>query len=180
MLTCENTSLTPLAAACNPIHQPRSIRFLSIRFRMSTVNEQRLTQRLLGYWKLIQKTNKMPQIEHFNNGAVEDLWHQCMMLSVDTRKGAIFKFEFMGDHVIKAYGKDICGQIVESGAVTFPGVAVYKRLLSMVSATEPVEDGGFFLNGKGEMVKYRACFLPFGTEAKGLTNVIVGLSFKAA
>lgn len=146
---------------------------------MSLATEQRLTQRLLTYWKLILKTNKMPQIEHFNSGAVEDLWQQCMMLSVDTRKGAIFKFEFIGEHIIKSYGKDICGQIVESRNITFPGTAIYKILQAMATKPEPTEDGGFFLNDGGAIVKYRACFLPFGTEAKGLTNVIVGLSFKA-
>lgn len=146
---------------------------------MSLATEQRLTTRLMGYWNLILKSNKMPQIEHFNNGVVEDLWHQCMMFSVDTRKGVLFKFEFMGDHIIKSYGKDVCGQIVEASNMAFPGVGIYKRLQQMVETPEPVEDGGFFLNGQGAMVKYRACFLPFGTEAKGLTNVIVGLSFKA-
>ena len=133
----------------------------------------------MSYWKLIQKTNKMPQIEHFNNGVVEDLWHHCMMLSVDTRKGALFKFEFMGDHIVKGYGKDISGQIVEASNMAFPGVGVYKRLQSLVGKPEPVEDSGFFLNGAGSIVKYRACFLPFGTDVKGLTNVIVGLNFRA-
>ncbi len=150
-----------------------------VRINMSLANEQRLTQRLLNYWKLIQKDKKMPQIEHFNNGVVEDLWHQCMVFSVDTRKGALFKFEFIGDHIIKSYGKDICGQIVEAGTVSFPGIAIYKRLNAIIDAPEPVEDGGFYLNEAGEMVKYRACFRPFGTESRGLTNVIVGLSFRA-
>ncbi|MBY0406843.1 MAG: PAS domain-containing protein [Rickettsiales bacterium] len=145
---------------------------------MTAASEQRLTNRLLGYWHLIRKTNKIPQIEHFNSGVVDDLWHQCMMLSVDTRKGALFKFEFIGDHVVKAYGKDICGQVIEATNVAFPGIAIHKRLQAMVATPEPVEDSGFFLNESGDIVKYRACFLPFGTEAKGLTNVIVGLSFR--
>jgi hypothetical protein len=121
----------------------------------------------------------MPQIEHFNSGVVEDLWQQCMMVSVDTRKGIIFKFEFMGDVIIKASGKDICGQIVESGTVHFPGIVIHQRLLQLVDKPEPMDDGGFFLNGSGEIVKYRACFLPFGTPSKGLTNVVLGLSFRA-
>ncbi len=146
---------------------------------MSAANEQRLTHRLLNYWQLIRKDMKMPQIEHFNTGVVEDLWHQCMMLSVDTRKGAIFKFEFMGDIIIKSYGKDICGQIVEGNNIAFPGTGVYKQLQALVAKPEPAEDGGFFLNDAGQMVKYRACYLPFGNEKKGLLNVIVGLSFRA-
>lgn len=146
---------------------------------MSSVTEQRLTHRLTSYWKLIQKENKMPQIEHFNKAVVEDLWHHCMMFSVDTRKSVLFKFEFMGDVIVKAYGKDVCGQIVEASNMAFPGVGIYKRLQAMVAKPEPVDDGGFFLDKGGEMVKYRACFLPFGSEGKGLTHVIVGLSFKA-
>lgn len=146
---------------------------------MAGANEQRLTQRLLSYWDLIKKTNKMPQIEHFNSAAVEDLWPQCMMLSVDTRKGAVFKCEFMGDDLIKAYGRDIQSEILEANNAAFPGTVVYKRLQQMVQDTTPQEDSSFFLNKAGEMVKYRACFLPFGTDAKGLTNVVVGLSFRA-
>ena len=146
---------------------------------MAGANEQRLTQRMIGYWGLIKKDNKMPQIEHFNTSAIEDLWHQCMMVSVDKRKGVLFKCEFMGDHLIKAYGRDIGSEILEGNNAAFPGSAVYKRLLNMVEQSSPQEDAGFFLNKSGEMVKYRACFLPFGTEAKGVTNVIVGLSFRA-
>lgn len=146
---------------------------------MSYINEQRLTRRLLTYWRLIRKTNTMPQIEHFNSGAVEDLWHQCILFSVDTRKGAVFKFEFIGDTIIRSFGRDICGQIVEGGNIGFPGVAMHRCLKGLVGDPEPKEDGGFFLNVSGEMVKYRACFLPFGRRDAGLTHVIVGLSFRA-
>ncbi|NBO18075.1 MAG: PAS domain-containing protein [Proteobacteria bacterium] len=146
---------------------------------MAGVNEQRLTQRMIGYWQLIKKSNEMPQIEHFNSAAVEDLWQQCMMVSVDTRKGVLFKCEFMGDHLIKAYGRDMQSEIIESTNAAFPGVGVYKRLQQMVGGNTPQEDSGFFLNKGGDMVKYRACFLPFGKESKGLTHVIIGLSFRA-
>lgn len=142
-------------------------------------HEQRLTQRLLSYWQLIRNTNKIPQIEQFNSGAVGDLWQQCMMVSVENRKTPLFKYEFIGDKIIKSYGRDLGGQIIEAANTNFPGVAIYKKLLLVIDIKEPLEDAGFYLDGKGGMVKYRACFLPFGNETKGVTNVIVGLSSRA-
>lgn len=146
---------------------------------MTGMQEQRLTQRLFRYWELIRKYNKMPQIEHFNSAAVEDLWAQCMIVSADTRKGVVFKYEMMGDYIVKTYGKDLTAQVVEMNNVSFPGGGMYKKLLAMMEQPVPLEDAGYFLNEAGEMVKYRACFLPFGTEAKGLTHILIGLSFRA-
>lgn len=146
---------------------------------MAGANEKRLTSRLITYWSLVKKDNPMPLIEHFNAGALDDVWQQCMMLSVDTRKGAIFKCEYMGDLLIDIYGIDMKGEVLESRNVSFPGLKMYKILEEMVGKDVPHEDGGFFLNNKGDMVKYRACFLPFGSETRGLTNVIIGMSFRA-
>lgn len=63
--------------------------------------------------------------------------------------------------------------------MAFPGISIYKALVQTVDSPAPREDAGFFLNKSGEMVKYRACFLPFGSESRGLTNIVVGLSFRA-
>jgi hypothetical protein len=146
---------------------------------MTAAHEQRLTQRLFRYWELIRKYNKMPQIEHFNSAAVEDLWPQCMLIAADTRRGVVFKFDYMGDYIVRTYGKDLTAQIVEMNNVAFPGGGMYKKLLAMIEQPVPLEDGGYFLNESGEMIKYRACFLPFGTDDKGATHILIGLSFRA-
>lgn len=101
--------------------------------RMSGVTEQRLTQRLKTYWDLIRKAQLMPQIEHFNTSAIDDLWHQCMQISVDTRKGAIFKCEFMGDNLIRACGRDIAGELIEAAGASFPGSLMHKHLMLIVT-----------------------------------------------
>ena len=141
--------------------------------------EQRLNNRLQAYWELTRKGKKFPQIEHFNNAVVEDLWPQCVVFSIDTRKGIVFKIDTIGEYIIKAAGKDMAGQMVESNSATFPGRILYKQLVSMVPAPELKVDGGFFLKDNGVMEQYRAIFLPFGNDFRGLTHVIVGLSFRS-
>lgn len=146
---------------------------------MSAVSEQRLTKRLLGYWEILQKDKIIPQIERFNSAAVEDIWHQCITLSVDTRRATIFKIENMGSHIVAIHGNDISGNIVDAATMMFPGSAMHKQLLGVVASAHYQKADGMFLNEKSEMVKYRACYLPFGSEQKGVTHIIVGLAFSA-
>lgn len=146
---------------------------------MSAVSEQRLTKRLISYWQVLQRDRNMPQIEQFNGSAVEDIWQQCVMFSVDARRRIYLKLEYMGSHIIHVYGHDVCGRMVDSKSIFFPGKAMYEHMKAIVLEPKCESMAGSFLNEKGDMVKYRACILPFGSQTRGVTHIIVGLAFQA-
>ena len=145
---------------------------------MQHVQEQRLTGRLLKYWQLLRKTHAIPEMEQFNSDAVSDLWPQCFLLNVDTHGSVAYKYEVVGQSITTVYGRDLTGLAVDTNSKKFPGSIISKKLAETVDQQQPSEDHGHFVSDDGKMVKYRACFLPFGNDKKGVTHIIVGLSFR--
>lgn len=141
------------------------------------IQEQRLTRRLLNYWQLIRKMKDYPDIVHFNTSAVEDVWGNCLRLSLEPPKD-IYRYEYMGDKIIKIYGKDLTGTTLEQATPKFPGLSLHQKIHDAAMGI-PVEDEGHFLKENGAMVKYRACLLPFGNPQMGVTHVIIGLSCRS-
>lgn len=140
--------------------------------------EQRLTGRLMTYWDVVRKSNKIPEITQFNIDPVKDLWDHCFMVSVDTRNGTHYRYEYVGDLITETYGEDMTGRELSTKAQQFPGALIYNKLNEIARGQAPTEDNGHFMTGSGKMIKYRACFLPFGSEKRGLTHIVVGLSFR--
>ena len=145
------------------------------------MEDPRITIRLLQYWQMIRKNELFPSIEQFNSAVIGDLWQQCFLVSVDTHaaQNQKFKYEYMGPFIIAAYGKDLTGVTINSEASKkFPGKMALKKMDEVVSEYRPMEDSGYFVNEAGKLIKYRACFLPFGTKQGGLTHIMSGFSYR--
>jgi hypothetical protein len=141
-------------------------------------NTKRVTERLIQYWQLMGAGNNLPEIQQLNTSTIEDVWPQCFLVSVDNRGDTTYKYEYMGDAIVKAYGQDLTGFTVDHKMRQFPGSVVLKKLDNVLAERKTFSDEGHLLNKTGQMIKYRACFLPFGNEQKGLTHIVVGLSFR--
>ena len=46
------------------------------------MNEHRLTDRLTTYWDNLRKDADLPDFGHFNASAVDDIWQQCILFTV--------------------------------------------------------------------------------------------------
>jgi hypothetical protein len=141
---------------------------------------QRLTDRLVNYWNLIRKEAPMPEFSHFNKSAVDDIWQQCMLFTVQpTAEGAapVVNFYAVGEKVRALYTRDMTGQSITAGQKHFQGAALVKRIGDVIGKPEPLFDQGQFVNERSKIVKYRSCMLPFGAEGK-VTHVVIGLSWR--
>ena len=139
--------------------------------------EKRLSTRLLGYWNGVRKNDDFPDIKRFNVGAIEDIWPNCFRVSVDQRgRVPAYKYEFMGETIAKVYGRDLTGMIVDKSTRQFPGKVIHHKFADIIKECVPMQDEGHFINEKGDLIKYRACILPFGEQRKGITDIVVGLS----
>jgi hypothetical protein len=139
--------------------------------------DKRLTARLKKHWERIRKGRALPEMARFNPGPVDDLWPQCFLVSVDGRgQRLLYKYEYMGEELVALYGRDLTGCYTDERMAQFPGAIVCRGLGPAAMYRQALEEDGFFVNDHGRLVKYRACFLPFGSEAKGVTHIVVGLS----
>jgi hypothetical protein len=140
------------------------------------MEELRLTRRLHRYWDHIRKEREFPDIYQLNTSAIEDVWPFCFKVSIDTSKGISYKYEYMGEPIAKLYGDDMTGRAIEHNARDFPGSVIHTKIPQAVETRLPLTDDGHFVNRLGQMIKYRACILPFGNDKDGVTHVVVGLS----
>jgi hypothetical protein len=152
--------------------------------RMMEMEERRLTMRLRKYWDLMRKAQPLPDYSQFNSGTIGDVWQYCFVVSVDSA-GQIsadgnhsYKYEYIGQPIIGMYGKDMTGQTLTQGVKHFMGGNVYNKLQEVVEKSVPIEDTGHIVNQQGKMLKYRACYLPFGKGAGNLTHIVGGLTYR--
>ncbi len=132
----------------------------------------------MSYWQTTCKGAKYPDISHFNADAVEDIMQHCFRVAVDNKTRPIFIYEQMGSAIAEVHGRDLVGSQIESHTMLFPGKTLYQSLVK-ASGGVAVEDEGHFLSPDGQMYKYRACMLPFGNRARGVTHIVIGLSYRA-
>ena len=108
---------------------------------------------------------------------MEDLWPYCFRVSVEDAEEPNFTYEYMGDELKKLYGSDMTGLTITHNMRGFIGAVIHKKIQEVTQSLAPAQDEGFFVNGKGQLIKYRSCVLPFGNQQK-LTHIIVGLSYR--
>lgn len=142
--------------------------------------EKRLVIRLMGYWERLRNGDPLPDFKKNNPAMIEDLWTQCFVLSIAPPRGAVYKYEYLGDKVKDVYGGDISGRSFELQNRQFPNSIIARRLQEMVKTgtKTPQEDSGHTPSADGKLIKYRIVLLPFGNEKSGLTHIIVGISFR--
>ncbi len=146
--------------------------------RMS--HEQRLIDRLTSYWTLLRKDAPLPEFVQFNISAIEDVWSQCVLFTVQpTAAGQNPNVNFynVGDKVKALYG-DVAGRSVNTGQRNFQGAAIVRRMGEVIASPQPVYDSGQFVNERSKVVKYRSCLLPFGNRDGKVTHVVAGLSWR--
>ena len=148
-------------------------------FWMLMTHDQRLIDRLTTYWNLLRRDEPVPDFAKFNISAIEDLWSQCVLFTVQpsaTDQSPVVNFYTMGEKVKSLYG-NVAGQTMNSRQRHFQGASIVQRVGEVITTPAPVYDMGQFVNERSKIVKYRSCLLPFGKNDR-ITHVVAGLSWK--
>lgn len=149
------------------------------------INDKRLTQRLLNYWNNLRKDLVLPQFEQFNSGAISDIIENCCIWSIDIStnsqdKNKVYTYQFVGNSIKEAIGKDMTGHIVSSHLKKFPAARIINKVDNAIETKSPFSDEGQFINEKDKLVKYRSCLLPFGnSDGSKVSHILLGLSWNS-
>lgn len=142
--------------------------------------EHRLTERLIGYWENLRKADKMPDFTHFNISAIDDIWQQCILFTVQPSaegKANSLVFSQVGEKVRALYSDDMVGRSFTTSQRHFQAAAIVRKLENVITNPSTLIDIGQFINEQGKIVKYRSCLLPFGRDGK-VTHVVVALTWR--
>lgn len=150
--------------------------------RENFISERRLTNRLIRYWERLKGDKDYADIRKFNGNSVEDIWGFCFTVSLQSGASSkrMFRYEYVGREVQKAYGSNPTGEFVSSSMVRLvPGAEIMKKLDACIEEESPIVEQGRFINKKDRIIKYRSCIIPFGqTGREGVTHILIGLSWK--
>jgi hypothetical protein len=139
------------------------------------MREQRLTLRLQRYWDRLRRTSNIPEIQRFNAEAIDDIWPHCFKISI---AGKHYQYDYMGEPITKLYGRDLTGEMADLRMKQFPASVVHGHLQDVLATHQPAYGDGHLVNNDGRLIKYRSCFLPFGNMKRGVTHIVVGLSYR--
>lgn len=143
------------------------------------MQEQRLTDRLTNYWNLVRKDDTVPDFARFNISAIEDIWQQCILFTVQPGQSGNTTVNFynVGQKVRSIYGTEMTGRSVSSSQKHFQGASIVRKVDAIIANPTPLYDEGQFVNDRGKVVKYRSCLLPFGTQGR-ISHIVAGLSWR--
>lgn len=143
--------------------------------------EQRLTVRLTDYWNTLRKEAPMPNFVQFNQGAVSDIWPNCLVFAAQPTVAGktAFRIQAMGDNLTTLFGHDLVGREASRPALrALGGGKIAGSVEAAALNRAPVETEGKYVNDKNKIVKYRACLLPFASTPESVSHIIAGLSWR--
>jgi hypothetical protein len=135
----------------------------------------------MNYWELIRQEHIMPDISRLNSQSIAEIWPNCLLIKVQARSGnsRMYQYDFMGEQIRHAYGKDMTGEFVNPAVRSVPGSKILQKMDMVIEQVAPYYDEGQFVNNASKIVKYRSCMVPFGGLDGMVTHVLVGISWRA-
>lgn len=171
------------------------------------MQDKRLTLRLTEYWDSLRTGSTLPLWEKFDPTSFSDIWKQCCGWKVESGEASsvVFTYDYIGESVKEALGKDLAGQSFKSQVRTaqgvyppkraegakpvevmfsehfkeFPVASIVKKVEKVVHKNMPLVDEGRFVNASNITIRYRSCMLPFGDKDGKLDRIVLGLSWKS-
>jgi len=144
------------------------------------VSEQRLVNRMIADWERMRGDNPIPDAEKYKNSAVPDLRDSYFIVSITSMdKRNIYKYEYVGSEIKKAYGRELKGEVASSAVRNVPGSQILQKIDKCIETLMPLTEEGQFVNNNNKIVRYRSCVLPLGRSDSVVTHAVVGLSWKA-
>lgn len=143
------------------------------------MQQQRLIDRLQEYWKSLLGEQSLPDYNQINPSMLHDIWPCCMVLDIIDQGAAVnlYQYKYIGDEVIKVYGRNLTDQYVNVHMHHFPGWQILECAEAMLTKPEPQVVEGQFVSDANKIIKYRSCMLPFATQ-QTLSHFLVGLSWR--
>ncbi len=139
-----------------------------------------LNKRILARWELLRAPNQLPAFSELD--LVEFAELAPAMCIVDCLEDCTsFHFRMIGTDIVKAYGMDQTGKVVDENSSGEHEVSFRKLIQAACAAGGPVLTAGKGMyDVKGKVVKYRdneTIILPMSDGSGAVTQIVMHLHF---
>lgn len=140
--------------------------------------ENRMTNKLVDYWNELKGDRDFPSELDINPSDIANIWDNCFLIKNEKASGDGdgYKYTFLGQGLINAYGDDISQE--EVNILVQPNKARFiEKVEETIETKKPVVDESEFVNAHSVLIKYRKIYLPLG-EDDDVTHVMGGMRWK--
>lgn len=138
--------------------------------------ERRITLRLLAYWEKLRKGRDMPTEEDVDPEDIRDLWDNCFLIHISDLHKDGYNYIYLGTEIKNAYQGGLTD--ADMNGMVSPNAAKLENCYTeIINTCKPVVDEGEFINGHGDLVKYRQCLLPLGKNGQ-VEAIFGGMRYK--
>jgi hypothetical protein len=138
---------------------------------------KRINDRLREYWQELAGTRVMPLEKEIDPNALDDIWGHCFVVHVMGPQK--YKYVYLGDELIDAYGDDVTGYDVCETLVGEVESPFMEEFADILDKQHPIESQDSFTNAENLEIKYRLCLVPLGNDMGDVTHILGGLKWKA-
>ena len=148
-------------------------------------SERRFTNRLAVYWEKLRRDRHglIPLEKDVDIEALEDIWDHCFMIEVGAQGETIeeldYKYAYMGESIIDAYGDDLTGKQVYNELIALHTRKLLLKFLTVVKTSQPLSDESQFFNLKGNLIRYRQRFVPLGSLSEDIGFIMGVMTWRA-
>lgn len=126
---------------------------------------RRITDTLEEYWNKLRGSRSFPLEGEIEPGKLKDIWDSCFLVKVEDFDRDHYKYTYMGQELINAYGDDLSAE--EVNVLVAPNKKrMLEKVKEVILSGAPVADESEFVNAKSVTVKYRQIFLPLGEDER--------------
>src|SRR5690606_33092749 len=127
------------------------------------IYEQRLVNRLKQYWENAKGEDDIPLSMKFNGSFIQDIIENCITVKVTNANGVnTYQVSHFGRNLKGAFDEDLSDKYF---SMQVSGKTINKQFITYldkaVETKEIVNSEGSFIGGKGKVIKYRDCIMPF-------------------
>lgn len=142
--------------------------------------ERRTTRTLMEYWNMLREDRAFPSEAEVDPSALDEIWPRCFLIKYhQTDEAHPFRYSYLGDSLIEAYGDDLTGHSVYDALLSPHMDNVIKNIHQTITDRRPVLDDSEFVNKDGVRIQYRLCLLPLGPDDETVNYVLGAMHWRA-
>lgn len=134
----------------------------------------RLTDILIAHWKSLKGDLPFPRETAIDIAEIAPVWDDCFL--IEAPKDRRYRYDYLGQHLIEAYGEDVCREEVDLLVSPYTQDMI-EKFDTVVNSGAPLNDHGVFINARHIEVRYRQLLLPLGHDGI-VTHILGGMRWK--
>jgi hypothetical protein len=139
--------------------------------------ERRISLILLQYWNALREDRPFPSEDEVDPDQLTHVWAHCFLLQLrDIEQVVDYNYSYLGPEIVKPYETGMLD--AENTTMISPNANRLAASFQHVIETEdPLLDEGECLTTSGDLVRFRQCMMPLGTDGK-IHSILGGAWYK--